>query len=281
MLNSFCRVADKTFFWGLLGLLLLQLAGCATTHHHHRYSADNDYAPDYSLDASKIQDAVPQDEPRSKYGNPASYVACGHRYYVMKSSSGYHERGIASWYGMKFHKFRTSSGEPYDVNKMTAANKTLPLPTYVLVTNLQNGKHAIVKVNDRGPFVSNRIIDLSYAAAVKLGVFAHGTALVDVKAIDPRHPQTVLKQSSPITSIPGHPLIYLQIGAFSSAANAQNLVPKVKQWTQEPVSVRKTMTNGRTLYRVVIGPMPGVENTDSLYEHLEGLGLGKPKTAIM
>jgi rare lipoprotein A len=140
-------------------------------------------------DLSNIPDAVPQVEPKSPYGNPESYVVFGRRYHTLDSSKGYVARGLASWYGPKFDGRRTSSGEPYDMYAMTAAHKTLPLPTYARVTNMENGRSAIVKVNDRGPFYGDRIIDLSYAAASKLGVVDNGTAMVEVRAINPTRPQ--------------------------------------------------------------------------------------------
>ena len=124
-------------------------------------------------------------EPLSRYGNPESYVVYGKTYHTLSSSKGYKERGAASWYGTKFHGKRTSSGEPYDLYAMTAAHKTLPLPTYVEVTNLKNGRTVIVKVNDRGPFHDDRLIDLSYAAAAKLDILPYGTGEVEVRAIDP------------------------------------------------------------------------------------------------
>ena len=135
--------------------------------------------------AQSVPDAVPRFEPRSRYGNPPFYDVFGKRYYVLSSSTAYVERGVASWYGPGFHKIRTSTGEPYDMYGMTAAHKTLPLPAYVRVTNLQNGRSVVVRVNDRGPFVDNRIIDLSYTAAAKLDMLRNGTAMVEVRAIDP------------------------------------------------------------------------------------------------
>jgi len=135
-----------------------------------------------------VPDAIPRLEPRARYGNPPFYDVFGKRYYVLSSSVGYWERGVASWYGPGFHKERTSTGEPYDMYGMTAAHKTLPLPAYVRVTNLQNGRSVVVRVNDRGPFVGNRIIDLSYTAAAKLDMLRNGTAMVEVRAIDPSMP---------------------------------------------------------------------------------------------
>ncbi|MEM8984228.1 MAG: septal ring lytic transglycosylase RlpA family protein [Pseudomonadota bacterium] len=128
-------------------------------------------------------DPAPRQEPRSRYGNPSSYVEFGKRYHVLASADGYHERGIASWYGQKFHGRRTSSGDTYDMYAMTAAHKTLPLPTWVEVRNLKNDKRIVVRVNDRGPFVANRIIDLSYEAARRLEIVRDGTGLVEVTAL--------------------------------------------------------------------------------------------------
>jgi rare lipoprotein A len=143
-----------------------------------------------------VPDAIPRLEPRARNGNPPFYDVFGKRYYVLSSSVGYWERGVASWYGPGFHKVRTSIGEPYDMYGMTAAHKTLPLPAYVRVTNLQNGRSVVVRVNDRGPFVGNRIIDLSYSAAAKLGMLRNGTAMVDVRTIDPSEPPPVVTASN-------------------------------------------------------------------------------------
>ena len=135
---------------------------------------------------------VPRYEPRSRNGNPPFYDVMGKRYFVLSSSVGYVERGVASWYGPGFHKVRTSTGEPYDMYAMTAAHKTLPLPAYVRVTNLQNGRSIVVRVNDRGPFVGNRIIDLSYTAAYKLDMLRNGTAMVEVRSLEPVSANTPL-----------------------------------------------------------------------------------------
>lgn len=163
----------------LLLLLCLSLTSCAFMRH-------KDGPPNYYVDVNKIPNATPKVEPLARYGNLPTYTVFGKRYHTLKSSSGYTAVGTASWYGTQFHALRTSSGERYNMLAMTAAHKTLPLPTYVEVTNLRNGRKVIVKVNDRGPFSSNRIIDLSYVAAKKLGMIGHGTAKVMVKAIDPR-----------------------------------------------------------------------------------------------
>lgn len=176
--------------WGGLLLIALFLSGCT------RNTPDG--PPDFYVDETKIPNAVPKVEPLAKYGNMPFYYVAGKRYYVMKSSHHYQATGTASWYGTKFHAHRTSSGEPYNMLAMTGAHKTLPLPTYVEVTNLRNRRHVIVKVNDRGPFAGNRLIDLSYVAAKKLGMIGHGTTLVHIRAID----------VGAIPSMPWHPTWY-------------------------------------------------------------------------
>jgi len=166
------------FFFSLT--LCLTLAACSTLSQNYR----GDGAPSGNFDASNIPDAVPKKVAKSKYGNPKSYVVAGKRYHVLASTKGYSKVGHASWYGTKFHGRLTSSRERYNMYAMTAASPHLPIPSYVRVTNMQNNKSVIVKVNDRGPFRSDRIIDLSYAAAKKLGYTGKGTAKVHVSAID-------------------------------------------------------------------------------------------------
>ena len=165
--------------------MVVGLAGCFSAPRRTEPAPSSPAPPVLSVPpAASVPDAIPHMEPRARYGNPPFYDVFGKRYYVLSSSVGYWERGVASWYGPGFHKERTSIGEPYDMYGMTAAHKTLPLPTYVRVTNLQNGRSIVVRVNDRGPFVGNRIIDLSYTAAAKLDMLRNGTAMVDVRAID-------------------------------------------------------------------------------------------------
>ncbi len=137
------------------------------------------------IDFDAVPDAVPRAELKSRSGNPESYVIDGVTYRVLDTSDGYREEGIASWYGGYFHGRRTSSGDVYDMYGMTAAHKSLPLPTYVRVTHLANGRSVVLRVNDRGPFVEDRIIDVSFAAATKLGMATAGTARVEVVALDP------------------------------------------------------------------------------------------------
>jgi len=195
----------KHFQIALIALPLL-ISGCGTLPNGASFFSQQDSAPAHPVDVSNVANAIPRVEPHSRYGNPASYVVFGQRYYVKKSSRNHIERGVASWYGTKFHGRRTSSGEPYDMLAMTAAHKSLPLPTYAEVTNLENGRKIIVKINDRGPFKKNRIIDLSYAAAIKLDITKAGTGLVEVRAIDPAAiDQNEINRNQPAQTAPPVP----------------------------------------------------------------------------
>ncbi len=245
-----------------------------------------------------VPDAVPQFEPRSRYGNPPFYDVFGKRYYVLSSSSAYVERGVASWYGPGFHKIRTSTGEPYDMYGMTAAHKTLPLPAYVRVTNLQNGRSVVVRVNDRGPFVDNRIIDLSYTAAAKLDMLRNGTAMVEVRAIDPtvpaaepaisaseqvgsliataaaaETPPPAAPASAPAPAPPHDATLFVQAGAFADPANAERLAAKLRSGGYGNVFVRDDRIAGRKMYRVRIGPVPDVPEFDRIVDALARAGV--------
>lgn len=251
-----------------------------------------DGPPNFYVDASSIPDATPKVEPLSKYGNLSSYQVFGKRYHTMRSSKNYEQVGVASWYGTKFHARRTSSGEPYDMLAMTAAHKTLPLPTYVEVTNLHNQRKIIVKVNDRGPFEANRIIDLSYVAAKKLGMTGHGTAKVKVKAIDPttfggqfalaKHTdQTYIKHSSDnIThhSIAStkHQLVYLQVASFKSKSRAEKFRLHLLNYVKTPVKIAKT-SHHQQLYKVQIGPFKNKIIANKISSQLKRLGIKSNK----
>jgi rare lipoprotein A len=175
----------------LLAALLL-LSACTQAPRRAAPAAPTPVPPPPPANVGGIGDAVPREEPRSASGNPPFYEVAGHRYVVLASAAGYHERGVASWYGADFHGLRTATGERYDMFAMTAAHKTLPIPCYARVTNLSNGRSIVVRINDRGPFVSNRIIDLSYTAAIKLDMVRNGTAFVQVEALTPANtPATV------------------------------------------------------------------------------------------
>ena len=231
-----------------------------------------------SVKTAHIPDAVPKSEPRSKYGNPESYVVNGKRYFVMNDGSGFVEKGIASWYGEQFHGRRTSSGETYDMYAMTAAHKTLPLPTFVQVTNLKNAKQVILRVNDRGPFHGNRIIDLSYTAAAKLDILAAGTGLVEVRALAPggdvaRPVTTPIPDSSGTGAGAGS--FYIQVGAFSSRANAEALRDRLSAPGAFLVSISEALVDDRTLYRVRIGPVDDIEIADNIVANLMTLGINE------
>lgn len=246
-----------------------------------------DSAPDRHVNVNNIPDAIPRVEPRSKRGNPGSYTVLGKRYHVRSSSRNFVERGIASWYGTKFHGRLTSSGEPYDMLAMTAAHKTLPLPTYARVTNLDNGRSVVVKINDRGPFAKNRIIDLSYVAAKKLGITARGTGLVEIRAIDPKQPQTPLYTASE-TPAPEQkpaaaahkPRVYLQVGAFQSRDNAVRLRDRIAEIPMANVRVQQGSTPKAPIYRVRIGPLASVDEVDELSNLLERHGLDSSRIVI-
>ena len=179
---------------------LLWLAACAhaPSHPHPPAAAPPTVLPQKPPDVNQVPDAVPREEPRSAFGNPPFYVVAGHRYVVLPTAAGYVERGVASWYGTEFHGLRTSTGESYDMFAMTAAHKTLPLPCYARVTNLSNGRSVVVRINDRGPFVANRIIDLSYSAAGRLDMIRNGTAFVQVEVLTPAAPS--LTASMPVSA---------------------------------------------------------------------------------
>ena len=230
------------FFYAALVVLLVVLlvGGCAREKKTDVEPADGPSSQ--KITAADVHDAVPQNEPRARYGNHSPYTVLGKTYTVLPSSEGYHERGIASWYGSKFHGRRTSSGELYDMHLATAAHKSLPLPTYAEVTNLDNGRRMIVKINDRGPFHEDRIIDLSYAAAIKLGVDQTGTARIDVRAIDVKR-----NKRSSVRVADG---TFLQVGAFSKRKTADELAGEMVAAQLKPVSVQKS----RGLYKVWIGP---------------------------
>lgn len=261
-------------------LLAVALSACGTLPNMTRIEP-SDGPPRQAVDLSRIPDAVPRVEPFSKYGNPDSYLIGYQRYYVLSDNAGYVERGVASWYGTKFHGKRTSSGEPYDMYAMTAAHKTLPLPTYARITNLRNGRTVVVKINDRGPFKDNRLIDLSYAAATRLGITAEGTGLVEVRALDPRHPAPV-RNPGPVTAAApaGNPSLYLQIGAFSSAENAERLRTRLGNVAQGNVRIVRAEIDRRTVYRVRIGPIAGVDEADRMSRELALLGLEDSRIVI-
>ena len=270
-------------------VLCLQLGACGGD------KTVKDSAPksrEVKVDIDKVPNAVPRVEPKSRYGNPESYVVFGERYYVLDSSKNFVQKGIASWYGKKFHGRRTSSGETYDMYAMTAAHKSLPLPTYVEVTNLKNKRSIIVKVNDRGPFHDNRIIDLSYTAARKLDIVANGTGLVEVRAIDPRSPNKRPKTKkepvadagpgAPVRTASGHSSqgFYIQVGAFSNEANAHGLRDKLAALGGQLLNVKPTTVSGKSLYRVRIGPLYDIDQADEIVGQLGSYGIKEHRIVV-
>jgi rare lipoprotein A len=230
-------------------------------------------APPANIEA--IPDAVPRAEPRSAHGNPPFYNVQGRRYYVLAAADGYLERGVASWYGPTFHGGNTSSGEPYDMYGMTAAHKTLPLPTYARVTNLRNGRSVVVRINDRGPFVANRLIDLSYTAAAKLDMIRDGTTLVEVRALLPGVPDDLSRSAA----LPP-PALYLQAGAFADAQNAQRLLARLQAAGLASAFIVLPLEGKSRLYRVRLGPVGSVAEFDQLAAELAALGIHDARLAL-
>ncbi|QMU62748.1 MAG: septal ring lytic transglycosylase RlpA family protein [Gammaproteobacteria bacterium] len=283
-------------------LVLFVLSACSST----RPSISDD--PPLDVDRTKSQlpaDQVPRVEPLSKYGNPSSYVVFGKTYHTLPSSQGFVQRGIASWYGKKFHGRRTSSGEPYDMYGMTAAHTQLPLPTYVQVTNLNNGKQVVLRVNDRGPFHGNRVIDLSYTAATKLDIVKEGTGLVEVRALDPRnyritHNRVVsasseldinvesemVADSSPeivteATTISNQgPKIFVQVGAFGEFKNASQLKSQLSGLNLGVVTISSIVKDTKQLHRVRIGPIATVKSADDTVAELIAMGISDHRVVI-
>jgi rare lipoprotein A len=256
----------------LVGLLGLVLAACGSTPHRASGpERSRPPPPPGNLDA--IPDAVPRIEPRSSRGNPVSYEVFGKRYYVLATAEGYKERGVASWYGPDFHSRATSSGEPYDMYAMTAAHKTLPIPCYARVTNLGNGRSVVVRINDRGPFVDNRIIDLSYTAAHKLDMWRAGTAFVEVEVITPGSPGQIARDLTPqATPSLASTRLFLQAGAFGVKDNARQMLARLRAAGIRDATILSPDASV-SLYRVRVGPIDDVATYDRLATRLGRLGI--------
>lgn len=280
----------------VLFILIASLAGCFFFP-----GEDKDGPPDRRVDVSQIKNPKPHYLPKSRYGNPNSYVVNGRRYHVLSTAAGYNKRGVASWYGTKFHGRLTSTREPYNMFAMTAASPVLPIPCFVRVTNLRNKRSIIVKVNDRGPFEDNRILDLSYAAAKKLGYENRGTAPVQVTSITfaKNRPYTPIYADhsyhhTPANSLPKkrtiryathtwqhtshhepgsekHPF-YLQVAAYSAQTTAKKLQSKLQKYTAHHIRIAHNRRSGSHLYKVQIGPIINFMDTLALKKQIRAKG---------
>jgi rare lipoprotein A len=251
------------------------LGACGSVPRGGGYYQDDGPHERPPVDVLKVPDAEPRDEPLSSSGNKR-YSVFGVDYTPATDARGYRERGVASWYGKKFHGRRTSSGEPYDMYGMSAAHRTLPLPSYVRVRNLQNGRSVVVRVNDRGPFLQNRLIDLSYSAAARLGVLGTGTAMVEVEHVGPATaPVTTLASGGSGASLiavaeaanaptAAGPRLSVQVGAFAQQQNAVNLRERLERAGFGPLYIQSPVAGATTLYRVKIGPIGTVERGDQI-----------------
>jgi len=266
-----------------LAAALLVISSCIVACSNLKTTVQTDDAPANPRDVSDVPNAVPRNEPLSRYGNPESYKVYGKTYYTLPSSKDYKERGIASWYGTKFHGKRTSSGEPYDLYAMTAAHKTLPLPTYVEVTNLKNGRSVIVKVNDRGPFHDDRLIDLSYTAAAKLDILPYGTGQVEIRAIDPEQTATTatLTETVAAPATAGeNQTLYLQVGAFSSRDNAQRMQTDLLSQDIGAVRIVEATTDAGTFFKVQVGPLASHMEANRVTQELKTLGISNSHSIV-
>jgi rare lipoprotein A len=257
--------------------LISVLAGCSTLGRpvttHPSVPAVPPPPPPANIDS--VPDAVPRPEPRSAHGNPPFYDVMGKRYFVLGAATDYVERGVASWYGPTFHGVNTSSGERYDMYAMTAAHKTLPLPTYARVTNLRNGRSVTVRINDRGPFVANRLIDLSYTAAAKLDLLRDGTTFVEVRALTPGEPDVLTRS----TETPP-PALYVQVGAFADQGNAQRAVSRLRGAGLSTAFIAPPVIDKPQLYKVRVGPISDVAKFDELSARLATLGFPGARLAM-
>ncbi|GAD80270.1 septal ring lytic transglycosylase RlpA family protein [Vibrio ezurae] len=244
----------------IMCLPLIILAGCSSSQDD-RYALSQDVAPDSPITLQHIEDATPRYEPYSLGGNK-DYTVRGKSYSVIHNPQGFKEKGKASWYGKKFHGHLTSNGETYDMYSMSAAHKNLPIPSYVKVKNLDNGKTAIVRVNDRGPFHEGRIIDLSYAAATKLGVIQTGVANVEIEYISTKPEPNGNKTSNT------HPRYIIQVASLGNATSSKKLSDQLASEYQQPSYVEKN----NSINRIFIGPIDSAIKAQQILEKLQKNG---------
>lgn len=294
---------------------VIGLTGCMSTEHISgsrggsidydkasgggRYSILQDHAPSGDIKVDHLPDLIPKYEPRSRGGNKSPYKVWGKKYYVMDSAEGYKAEGTASWYGQKFHGHKTSNGETYDMYAFSAAHKSLPLPTYLKVTNLANQRSVIVRVNDRGPFHGDRLIDLSYAAAARLGYHKKGLARVRIEAITPKPGErySPVAKVKPVVATPAVALpkpveavvkapsmtktltnnllfSHLQLGAFSQQNSANSLKQKLFEQFDTSINI-EVLHADDGLYKVLVGPYESDQKLSDWQQKLEQAGFGK------
>jgi len=250
-----------------------------------RYSIDQDRAPSRNIDPASILNVVPEPIARTMAGNRSPYSVLGKTYQVLPTEEGYRERGVASWYGEKFHGHKTSNGEVFDMYQVSAAHKSLPIPSFLQVTNLDNNRSIVVRVNDRGPFHGDRIVDLSYAAALKLGYADRGTARVELEAIiangsdsDRAGARTrIVNLETGNRAISGEK--YLQVGAFSDLNLAREVSEKLRVMTNRPVIISFiNNTENGVLHRVRIGPVNDPGEIRRITQSVVAASLGSPYT---
>lgn len=240
------RPCGRVLQFALLPALAMLLLACSGSGP--RVVWEGDGAPIAPIGPEDVADAVPRPDPILRAGNTSPYRVDGVEYQVLATAAGYDETGIASWYGTKFHGNPTANGEVYDLYLATAAHRSLPIPSYARVTNLGNGREVIVRVNDRGPFHAERLIDLSYAAAVRLGFVDQGTARVRVQVL-------AMAGIDDRRSLDSGEYRYLQLGAFASASAADSLRESVAALVTVPVMVTPVDVGGQRLNRVRVGPV--------------------------
>ena len=250
-----------------------------------RYSISQDRAPTRIVDLASIPEVIPEPLNRTGAGNRSPYTVLGKSYEVMPTEVGYNERGVASWYGEKFHGHKTSNGEVFDMFLASAAHKSLPIPSFLRVTNLDNNRSIVVRVNDRGPFHGNRVIDLSYAAAVKLGYADRGTARVQLESIiatgtsGDRVVRAANSGGNETLRVSSTDIKYLQVGAFSDLNAAQEVTSRVEEITSLPVFIRTVNTsNNKILHRVRVGPISDPGQIQRVSESVVAANLGSPYT---
>ncbi|HWK52944.1 MAG TPA: septal ring lytic transglycosylase RlpA family protein [Hyphomicrobiales bacterium] len=297
------RIGPRALTW----LLVLLLGACASAPQRAstpqtnsgRYQMAQDSGALEYLDLSRVNDVVPRPELRTAAGNKSPYSVNGRTYHVLRDESGYSETGLASWYGRKFHGHLTSNGEVYDMFQVSAAHTSLPIPSYVRVTNLDNGKSILARVNDRGPFHQGRVIDMSYAGAVLLGYADRGTARVRVEAVLPGRDALPAPIPTPAPAVAVAPVIadntvealanerarieqgegqeYLQVGAFANLDSAQGLVARMQGMTPLEVFIHTdTASNGTVLHKVRVGPLLDEAQANQLVDNVKSARLGTP-----